>query len=348
MILPALRRILPWILVLGVAGGVGMGFAGGHGFDVSLLHRTDLGLLLLAAGLAFVPWAMDSVRLAAWARVLGCPLAPRQALRVVLGSVLGSAVTPTAVGGLPVKLSLLVDEGVPAGRGLSLSMLKSLEDAAFFALALPVAFLLVGPTRPTHLAGILDSWSGEVQRLGLVAAVVLVVLLLAGLLLPWIPALRRDGERPGLRWPGRRWVQLRHWIRDFRRSWRLLRNAPRGTVALSFGCTTVQWLSRYSAITVLVWSLGIPADPILFWLLQWVVFTTMVLVPTPGAAGGAEAIFALVYGPLLPPSAVGWLVMGWRLLTFYFLLLTGALAFSWLEARRKKQRIGSGCGAELD
>ena len=119
-------------------------------------------------------------------------------------------------------------------------------------------------------------------------------------------------------------------------------------MALSFGCTTVQWLSRHSVITVLVWSLGIPADPGLFWLLQWVVFTTMTLVPTPGAAGGAEAIFALVFGPLLPPSAVGWLVMGWRLLTFYILLLAGALAFSWLEARRKKRRIGSGCGAELD
>ena len=43
----------------------------------------------------------------------------------------------------------------------------------------------------------------------------------------------------------------------------------------------------------------------LFFLLQWVIFTVMVFVPTPGASGGAEAAFLLVYSALLPVRIIG-------------------------------------------
>lgn len=122
--------------------------------------------------------------------------------------------------------------------------------------------------------------------------------------------------------------------RDLRRSWSLRLGAPPLLVGASFGATAIQWICRYSAVTALVWALGIPVDPVLFWLLQWLVFTSMTLVRTPGAAGGAEAIFALVYGPLLPAAAVRWLVVGWRGVTFYLQLLAGALVFAFIEATR--------------
>ncbi len=340
MILRPLARVLPWVLILGILAGVGVSLVAGPGFDPTLLWEVDPRFLLLAAGLGFVPWMTDSLRLLLWARVLAHRLTVRQALRVVIGTELGAAATPTAVGGLPVKVALLAGEGVPSGRGISLSLLKSAEDGAFFAMALPLALLLLGPTRPAHLAEIPGRWADGVRGMGEAGAPVVFFVVAAALVLG-LATVRSNAVRGLVEGGWRRVPRLRRMIRDLRRSWSLMLGAPPLLVGASFGATAIQWICRYSAVTALVWALGIPVDPVLFWLLQWLVFTSMTLVPTPGAAGGAEAIFALVYGPLLPAAAVGWLVVGWRGVTFYLQLLAGALVFAGLEATRPGDPVHS-------
>jgi glycosyltransferase 2 family protein len=77
---------------------------------------------------------------------------------------------------------------------------------------------------------------------------------------------------------------------------------------------------------------------VLFFFLQWVVFTALNFVPTPGASGGAEAAFVLVYSALLPASVIGIATAGWRFLTFYVQLALGSVIFTWLnlaDARRE-------------
>jgi uncharacterized membrane protein YbhN (UPF0104 family) len=71
--------------------------------------------------------------------------------------------------------------------------------------------------------------------------------------------------------------------------------------------------------------MGIPVRPILFMVLQVFVFALMTLVPTPGAAGGAEVMFSLMYSSFLPAGTIGLVTAGWRFLTFYFLLLLAAV-----------------------
>jgi hypothetical protein len=83
-------------------------------------------------------------------------------------------------------------------------------------------------------------------------------------------------------------------------------------------------------------------DPVLFFLLQWVIFTGMMFVPTPGASGGAEAMFYVVYQALLPAGLIGIVTALWRMLTFYLSLALGSvifLAFNIADARtRVRQR----------
>ncbi len=350
MILRNLRRTLPWLLLLGVAGGVAVSLLGTHAFHLDLFRgEISPGFLVLAVVLAFFPWFADSLRLRLWASVVGATLSGASALRVVVGTELGSAATPTAVGGLPVKVALLAESGLPAQRGFALALLKSLEDAVFFLLALPLVLLFLGPARPAHLNELAASWSGWVRGslfesgwpvLGAAA----LGLVLVGLVVGAVARRRRAGGG-GRRL--RRWVEGRRRFRDFHATWSLMAGAPRPLAALSFGLTALQWGARYSALTALVWGLGIPVDPLLFWLLQWVVFTSMTLVPTPGGSGGAEVIFALVYGPLLPPTAVGWLVLGWRTLTFHLLLVAGSAVFALLQWRASTDhlpRAGRGTG----
>ena len=106
-------------------------------------------------------------------------------------------------------------------------------------------------------------------------------------------------------------------------------------------------------ITALAWFLAPQAhvDPVLFFLLQWVVFTAMSVVPTPGGSGGAEAVFVLVYSALLPDAVIGIATAGWRFLTFYVQLALGSILFTGMnlhDARRAAlaRRRGRARGAE--
>ncbi|MCY3613489.1 MAG: hypothetical protein OXH03_00160 [Bacteroidetes bacterium] len=45
---------------------------------------------------------------------------------------------------------------------------------------------------------------------------------------------------------------------------------------------------------------------------------------TPGAAGGAESLFALLFGPLLPQALVFSTALIWRVLGYYEFLAAGA------------------------
>jgi glycosyltransferase 2 family protein len=316
VILRGLRRALPIALLLSAAAGIAVAFASGEGLRADALGRVSAGMLALAVMLGFVPWAMDTLRLHLWAGVVEAPIPLRSALRVVVGAELGSAATPTAVGGLPVKLALLKDEGVPAATGVTLCAVKGFEDALFFLVAIPLAvFLTAGSTLPA-MRSLVSAL--PVQGVAAMGAGAVVLVALAG----WLA--RRS-----------RFPFLSRVRASARLAWRA--GVPRFTLSLS--CTSLQWIARYSAITALAAGLGAPVDPVRFWLLQWVVFTAMTLVPTPGGSGGAEAAFALAYGGILPAELMTWLVLGWRSVTFYVLVGAGALLFALLETRRHRAGV---------
>ena len=58
---------------------------------------------------------------------------------------LGSAISPTAVGGGFFKWGMLVQRGVTPGTAASLTTYPIIEDAIFFAISLPLAVILTEP-----------------------------------------------------------------------------------------------------------------------------------------------------------------------------------------------------------
>jgi uncharacterized protein (TIRG00374 family) len=154
----------------------------------------------------------------------------------------------------------------------------------------------------------------------------------------------RLGERPqrrGIRWSAATRRRLRKTWTDYRDVQRLVLRRGKGRFALTFVITAVQWASRYSVVTALAYFLAPErhVDPVLFFLLQWVIFTAMNFVPTPGASGGAEAAFVLVYSALLPARVIGIATAGWRLLTFYFQLTLGSILFTLLNLSNARERV---------
>lgn len=318
------------LLPLGVLGNLAYMVLGTDRALLASLGTLPAGYLLAALGMALVPWFTATMRLHIWARFLGIPIPPRDLLRMALVVDLGSAVSPTSIGGEAFKWGLLVRHGVRPGTAASLALLPKLEDATFFALALPAAIVI---TRAWELPVVdiaLGVLGGNVASAALTTGATLLVLVLllrsaaAGML----------GARVG-RWTRRKWGRTRRRTRrtvhDARVVFRSIALRGKARFALALCFTACHWIARYGVISMLALFLGVPFDPVLFWLLQWVVFTIMSFVPTPGAAGGAEVAFTAVYSTLLPAGVIGIATAAWRAFTFYVPAGLAALLFAWLS-----------------
>jgi len=304
-----------------------------RGVVASIVHFTP-GYLVLAALLSVVPWFTCSLRLFIWSRFLKQPLEYGEAFRIAVTADLGGALTPPLVGGSAVKIGMLMNRGYSAGTSLSLPALENMEDALFFLIMVPLALTAS------------SSWDlPQISGMHLFAVGHWLPAAGAGVLAVGVLALVLTRCRIGLRWPVRL-ERLREktltTLRNFLMTFRLVGSRGKTVLLLTMVLTAVQWTCRYSIISLLLAGIGVPVRPVLFMVLQVFVFALMTLVPTPGASGGAEVIFSLLYKPFLPDGTIGLATLGWRFFTFYLhLLLAAALSvLLWWRPARTGQQAG--------
>jgi glycosyltransferase 2 family protein len=284
-----------------------------------------LGYLLIAAMLAFVPWFAHSARLILWSRVFGRGLKPTQALRTAVATDLGSAVTPSSTGGGYFKLGFLIGYGFAPGEATLLTFLGSIEDAIFFAITLPLAIIYSRAWNDPYIKIAVNNLASHWPYAAAIAIV---------LIITYFSIIRRKSKRRQMDYSeGTKRPHLiervRQGIHEYGTQFIIaLKFAVRnGKSTLGF-CTLLSglgWCCRYGAVSALVIGLGFHANFILFFILQWVIFSTMILIPTPGAVGGAEVTFALVFSGTVPPAILPILVGAWRFVTFYMLVGLGAM-----------------------
>lgn len=321
------------VVPIGVFGNIVFSFLATDRDVLTSLLQFPRHYLALAVGLALLPWLMNTLRLYIWTRFFGYPVSLRDAYQITLAMDLGAAVSPTAVGGGFFRWGLLVQRGVSPGAAVSLTTLPTLEDGLFFLVAVPTAvYLSASWNLPVfrQLGPFLEGNFG-----------IAVPILFALLLLAWIGArlvlsggFGQRAQKGGIRWFGRTRRRLRVAWRDGREVFQVIFRRGKAWFALSVSLTAIHWVARYSVVSALVAFLGVPVDPVLFWVLQWVVFSLMALIPTPGAVGGAEASFYFIYGALLPASVLGVATAGWRFLTFYLQLGLAAILFTLMNMQR--------------
>ena len=325
------------IIPIGVIGNVAFSLLVTERELLATVAAFPRGYLTIALLLGIIPWFTNALRLLIWTRFLGHGVRFADAFRITLATDLGAAVSPTAVGGGFFKWGLLVQRGVSPGAAASITTLAPIEDGIFFAIALPIALVLTAswghPVFSSVAARVSDS---ALPVLGGALVIAVVTWLLAR----WVL-----GGGMGVR-SQRRSYRIIHRLRrgtlatwaDARQVYRLVRTDGKLRFALSLSLTAVQWTARYSIISALVAFLGAPVQPVLFWMLQWVVFTLAAFIPTPGAAGGAEAAFFVVYSPFIPSSLMPLATAGWRFFTFYILLGLAGVLYLMMGGLRRARR----------
>ncbi len=286
--------------------------------------------LALALLLCIVPWFTGSFRLFIWSKFLGKSQRYRDVFAIAIGAELGAAASPPAVGGGPIKVLMLMQRGFSGGKALSLAMIESFEDALFFLIMVPIALTISSAWD----LPVIRSSTIELRHLPFWILPVTASLFLLAFIL--MAGHRTKGIRE--RFPVVRRIAdyIKTSLYEFASTYHNIALKGKTVFVLTMALTTVQWVCRYSIISLLLLGLGIAPRPMLFMALQVIVFALLALIPTPGGVGGAEALFSLIYRSFLPPETIGIVTAGWRFFTFYFLLLLASALFFLFRMRPKE------------
>lgn len=349
--LPPTRRLLyaaAWLIPVGVLLNVCVALLTTDFHFLREIGRVTPTAAVAAVGLALLPWATQSLRIGIWTRFVGHPVGFRSGLRIAAGGVLGSAVTPTAVGGGTIRWALATRYGLPPGKAASLLAVEAVEDLAFFAMALPAALLLSHADEAAAMRRVATSPARSLDDpvwTSIAAALLAALLLGATARRALRGGLGPAWRRRGLRLAARLRRPLVAWVADIRLVLKLVASRGKRWFAVSLSLTAVQWITRYSLATVVIVLLGGPLRPYLFWVLSWATYAVSSAVPTPGAAGAAEATFYVLHTPFLSAERLVVVTAAWRLLMFYVPALVAAVAFPALGAAERRRARAASLGA---
>lgn len=287
-------------------------------------------LLWLAMALVFVPMITNSLRLVLWSRFFGLDLGLRRALKVITGTMVANSVTPSATGGIPIKMLFLMGVGVESRRALTLISFQTAEDAL-------VLFTMLGLTFGVSGFAFLEFLSSDPALLAkfdttLRSASVIVLWSLIGLALF---AVIIAGGLLGTRareFAARASRRLREWVAGVLADWADLGRRGKWVAVVNLALAAVQWSVRFSIAGLVLAAFGMEWRPALYWLLQYLVQSISSIVPTPGGAGGAEAGFLFLFQPFVDADVLVPAMSTWRLI-FFFLPLTGAALLLFLLNR---------------
>ena len=138
-----IKTLIPIILV-GIIGNLVFTIYTSDQNLLATILQFQPGLFLVAVALAILPWFGHALRTVIWSRFLKSPVSFKNSLRICLAHELGGAITPTVVGGTPIKLGLLMANKVPAGSAGMIVVLQVLEDLVFVLSSLPLAIYFAG------------------------------------------------------------------------------------------------------------------------------------------------------------------------------------------------------------
>lgn len=275
-----------------------------------------------------VSWSMYALRIMLWSAFLTEKLSFPEAFRVVITSEIASAISPTSVGGAPVKAGLLLQKKFQPGNVGFILTYGVIEDIFFYITGVLLAFIFS--------AGLMMS-AGKQLLLKMelfaleISLLVIIVSLLALLyktgIFPSFEFLKRYIPDSIITMKERLITNLLHGLDDMKKNYALAASNGKRFMLVSFMLLLSQWMARFTILLILLQTFNVEVPSLQVYVSQWIVQVMMLFIPTPGASGGAEASFLLVFDPHVPDQLSYIMVSAWRLFTYYLILITAAATF---------------------
>ena len=293
----------------------------------SLLHA-DKFKLLLALCIVFLAWVCDSGRFCALA------YAAQEKVSFSLGIILtwlnyfGSAVTPMQSGGGPFQVYALYKKGIPMGKGIAITLIRTMLTVLILTLAVP-GVLMLDP----------EILEGSPFLKGLVFYVFVVILATWAFIAFTIikPEFVKKLIRVVIMWlkrfhfmrSNRTVIRIIQWldkeVDNYIVNFRLTFKTGKLWLILAVILSVLHLLALFSVLPVLMSAVGLPFKYTQTIAVQAVFMFILYFVPTPGASGVAEGGGALLYSVLMPENMAGVMSIICRFFTDYISIFMGVV-----------------------
>jgi glycosyltransferase 2 family protein len=276
----------------------------------------------------------------------------RQGFNIIMLWEFASAVTPSAVGGTSVATYFIYKEGINFGRSTAVVMATAFLDELYFLLMFPIMIIVVGTSSLFFINNSLDgsiyAWFDNkyfyFALIGYGFKFIFDLFLAYGLFvnprfvksllmtifrLPFLTRWSQRAEKAG---------------NDLVTSSGLLKEKSPLFWLKAMSATFISWTARYWVVNLLILALvfGLPtvnngtylsiSEHLIIFARQLVMWIMMLVMPSPGGSGFAEAIFSDYLRAFIPLGFVAIMAFLWRIVSYYPYLLMGAFVLPrWIK-----------------
>lgn len=272
--------------------------------------------------LTYVIWGMRTRSLC---KALGHDVGYMKSIEIVTSATLAASITPSSLGGEPLRIHLLHSEDIPLGKATAVVLGERVLDGILILALAPISIYVI--------RGVLNN--SVIDAMFLFAEAGLVFILFLILYALWKPGpmkkvvyffIQRISPLFGKKndaaleqFTDRVDSELEH----FHGSISVLMNEGRRGLAFGIFHTFGFWFVDFSMLYVILIGLNQHPDPVLVFASQVIIMILIVIPATPGASGVAEFAGTTLFSLFVASSVLGITVIAWRAFTFYMNLLVG-------------------------
>lgn len=275
------------------------------------LRKCALPFLILALLAHVVSWCLYSMNQVVILRPLGVRLGFFRSLKILLASRFMAIVTPTYIGGEPLRIYLLYKEKVDVGGAVAVTIMDRVFDAVFFFLlfVLTAGALTVGNAAPLLL---------------LASVLLFAIFFLVFKRFAWVKKLVLRLT------PKEKWKHKVGKEMDNLRSGLLLMLKHKTALFASFFFKGMAWIAEFTVMVMIALGLGLPVRWTSFFFVQTMMYMIGFVAITPGGSGITEVVMTSllkIEKVVEDVSLIGVLLVIWRAITFYLdVVLSGAMS----------------------
>lgn len=272
-------------------------------------------------------WLFAGLRLKLLVSTIGDYISLFDSIIVYLGGSFVSFVTPFASGGGPYQVYFLHKKGVNIGKSSTVIVIQFVLRLFFFGILTPIFFIFFNQAIS---AGAVPNYLFYLAfGLGMVISAGIIVLTLIpevmDSLLNLIFSINKLKKFVKNNYKAKKFlVKARIELREFRESLLILSN-HKGKLIIAGLYTIIYWSLIFMIMPLILKGMGLGTNLFEAYVMQTIIYLILPYMPTPGASGIAEVGFASLFVSFIPKNLVGIVTFGWRLYTFYLILLVGGL-----------------------
>ena len=292
------------------------------------LISADKSKLFLALLSVFCAWACDAGRFCALAQAAQEHVSFKLGVALTWLNYFGSAVTPMQSGGGPFQVYALYKRGIPVGKGIAITLIRTMLTVLILTIAVPLIWL-IDP----------DIMRESKFLKGLVFYVFIVIMMTWAFIIFTImrPDIFKKLGRAFLMFlkkfnilkSNRKVIKSFQWldreVDNYILNFKLLIDSGKSWLCVAIVLSVGHLLLLFSVLPILMSAVGLPFRYTQTIAVQAVFMFILYFIPTPGASGVAEGGGALLYSMLMPANMAGIMSVICRFFTDYISIFMGVV-----------------------